>query len=149
MILKSTFFRVLILALSLGSSALLWAQKEPIRHLYAYNDTNDKSLVKAKTDLFLLNVLASERFTMTTNSSGEDHLDVNLIAPYEKGEISTRVRYDFLASGYVVSLSNTQIHGKDKAVVLINDPNNELHQKLLEQFEKLFFSTYEKELKKS
>lgn len=138
-----------MLIIGLGTSAKISAQEKPIRHVYSYDGSNDRALVKAKTDLFLLNVLASEKFKMTTNSSGDDHLDINLLTPYDKGEISTRVRYDFLKEGYVVSLSNTEIHGKDKSVVRVNDSKNKLHQKLLGQLEKLFFTTYEKEIQKS
>ncbi|MHA6696214.1 hypothetical protein [Chryseobacterium sp. A321] len=146
---QPTFLVAIMLIVGLGTSTKISAQEKPIRHVYAYDASNDRDLVKAKTDLFLLNVLASEKFKMTTNSAGDDHLDVNLMAPYDKGEISTRVRYDFLKEGYVVSLSSTEIHGKDKSLIRVNDPKNELHQKLLDQFERLFFTTYEKEIKKS
>lgn len=143
---QSTFLVAIIVLVGLGTSVQISAQEKPIRHVYSYDSTNDRALVKAKTDLFLLDVLSSEKFKMTTNSSAEDHLDVNFLTPYDKGEISTRVRYDFLKEGYVVSLSGTQIHGKDKSVVKVNNPKNELHQKLLDQLEKLFFTTYEKEI---
>ncbi len=125
------------------------AQKEPIRQIYEYKGENDKAMIMAKTDLFLLNVLSSERFTMKVNSQGEDHLDVALSTPYEKGTISTRVRYDFLKQGYVVSLSNTQLQPNGKAVIPVVDENNSLHKKLLEQYQKLFFTTYQLELAKT
>lgn len=125
------------------------AQKEPIRQIYEYQGENDKAMIMAKTDLFLLNVLSSERFTMEVNSQGEDHLDVALSTPYEKGTVSTRVRYDFLKQGYVVSLSNTKLKPEGKEVIPVEDEANPLHKKLLEQYQKLFFTTYQTEMAKS
>ncbi len=124
------------------------AQKSPIREIYNYTGKNDQTLIKAKTDLFLLNVLASNKFEMQTNSSGKDHLDVNLLMPFSNGKISSRVRYDFLNDGFVVSLSNTRLIGKDNKISLINNPSDANHNKILESLKALIFNTYEKEINK-
>lgn len=116
--------------------------------MYHYSGKNDKALVKAKTDLFLLNVLASNKFEMKTNSSGDDHLDVNLLTPFSKGKISSRVRYDFLNEGFVVSLSNTKLLSKDGKVTLLNNPSDLNHNKVLESLKSLVFTTYQKEINK-
>lgn len=129
-------------------SISLSAQKQPIREFYAYSGVNDSEMIKAKTDLFLLDVLSSGKFEIDTNSQGEDHLDVTVKTPYERGEITSRVRYDFLKEGYVVSLSNTSIKSVGKKPIRIDETSSESHQKLLEQFKKLFFETYQKEISK-
>lgn len=137
-----------LLILAVAFSGLLMAQKEPIREIYSYAGANDKAMVKAKTDLFLLNVLASNKFEMETNTSADDHLDINLASPFSNGKISTRVRYDFLNEGFVVSLSNTKIIGKDKKVTLVNNPSDANHNKILDSLKNLIFTTYQKELNK-
>ncbi|AZI22244.1 hypothetical protein EIH07_03880 [Chryseobacterium taklimakanense] len=137
-----------ILAFSIAFSGLVWAQKTPLREMYHYSGKNDKALVKAKTDLFLLNILASDKFEVKTNSSGDDHLDVNLLMPFSNGKISSRVRYDFLNQGFVVSLSNTKLVSKDGKVTLLNNPSDLNHNKVLESFKGLVFTTYQKEINK-
>lgn len=137
-----------VLAFAIAFSGLVWAQKSPVREMYHYSGKNDKALVKAKTDLFLLNVLASNKFEMQTNSSGNDHLDINLLMPFSNGKISSRVRYDFLNEGFVVSLSNTKILGKDGKVTLVNNPSDPNHNKILESLKSLVFTTYQKEINK-
>lgn len=44
-------------AIIISSFAL--AQRSPIRELYAYSGKNNAEMVKAKTDLFVLNIISS------------------------------------------------------------------------------------------
>lgn len=137
-----------ISAVALFFSVLIFSQQTPIRQIYAYGNGNDKSLVKAKTDLFLLNVLSSGKIKMETISSGDDFLDIYLLTPIAEGNISSRVRYDFMKEGYVVSLSNTKIIGKNGKTVPVNITSDKNHQKIIDAISNLVFDTYTKEMTK-
>ena len=126
-------------------SALVFGQKEPLRQIYDYSGKNDMALVKAKTDLYWLNVLDSKKFRIHQNSAGADHLDFNLIMPFAKGEVSSRVRYDFLKQGYVVSLSNTKLIDLQKKVIVI-DGSSAAHQKIIANLSNLVFDIYQKHI---
>lgn len=132
----------------LAVSALALAQQKPVREIYNYTTRNDAALVKAKTDLFLLDVVSSGRFTVEPISSGSDHLDLFLVMPLEAGKIKSRVRYDFMKEGYVVSLSNTNLITKNNRSIRINNENDANHKKILESLKNLVFKTYEKEIYK-
>lgn len=140
--------KILLLAVLLFGITSLQAQKEPIREVLNYQGENDKAMIKAKTDLFLLDVLSSGKFEVKTNSQGDDHLDVDLLTPFSDGKISARVRYDFLNEGYVVSLSNAKIIGKNGKEALLNNPSNKDHQRIIDSFKKLVFTTYKAQLNK-
>lgn len=137
-----------VLVFAIAFSGFLLAQKAPVREIYDYKGKNDQALIKAKTDLFLLNVLSTNKFQMQTNSSGKDHLDINLLMPFTNGKISSRVRYDFLKEGFVVSLSNTKIIGKDNKITPINNEADPNHNKILENLKSLVFTAYQKEINK-
>lgn len=138
------FMKKIMTAGALALGILSFAQKSPIRAMIPYAQGSDMALVKAKTDLFLLNVLSSDKFKMTTNSSAQDHLDMGVVLPFQGGEIRTRLRHDFLKEGHVVSLSQTKIHRG--SVVEAVDQSKESHQVILDQLERLFIDTYKKEI---
>lgn len=138
----------ILLAMAFTVSTLALSQQSPVREVYNYTAKNDRALVKAKTDLFLLDVLSSNRFTIEPISSGEDHLDIYLLMPIKEGKISSRVRYDFMKQGFVVSLSNTKLIGTDKKVIPINNEKNQNHKTILDNLKNLVFKAYEKEINK-
>ncbi|MBW8359659.1 MAG: hypothetical protein K0M63_07660 [Weeksellaceae bacterium] len=138
----------ILFSAALGFSALSFSQQAPVREVYNYTAKNDRALIKAKTDLFLLNVISSKKFTVDPISSADDHLDLHLIMPIAEGKISSRVRYDFMKEGFVVSLSNTKLIGKDKKTIAINNEKDANHKKILDNLKNLLFRVYEKELSK-
>jgi hypothetical protein len=129
-------------------STLSFAQQKPVREIYSYTPGNDAALVKAKTDLFLLDVVSSGRFTVEPISSGTNHLDLNLVMPVEAGKIKSRVRYDFMKEGFVVSLSNSRLITKDNKTLTINNEKDRNHQTILNSLKNLVFKAYEKEIYK-
>lgn len=137
----------LIFAVALSFSAFMFAQKQPIRNIYPYTAVNNAQLVKAKTDLFILNVIAAG-IQMNKNSVGNDHIDLNMLMPYKDGKISSRIRYDFLKEGYVVSLSHTKLLPTKGKEILINNDADPNHKKILDSIQKLIFDAYQKELNK-
>jgi hypothetical protein len=138
----------ILLSGAIAVSGLFFSQKIPVREVYSYTASNDRAMVKAKTDLFLLNVISSRKFTVAPISSADDHLDLHLIMPIAEGKISSRVRYDFMKEGFVVSLSNTKLIGKDKKTIAINNEKDANHKKILDNLKNLLFRVYEKELSK-
>lgn len=136
------------LSVLLTVSALAFAQQKPVREIYNYTVKNDAALVKAKTDLFLLDVVSSGRFTVEPISSGSDHLDLFLIMPVEAGNIKSRLRYDFMKESFVVSLSNSHLITKDNKFVKIDNEKDRNHKTILESLKNLVFKTYEKEIYK-
>ena len=129
-------------------SVLSFAQQKPVREIYNYTSRNDAALVKAKTDLFLLDVVSSGRFTVEPISSGSDHLDLFLVMPVEAGKIKSRVRYDFLKEGFVVSLSNSRLITKDNKTIKIDNEKDRNHSTILNSLKNLVFKAYEKEIYK-
>lgn len=137
----------LILLLSLVFTTLLIAQKKPVREIYCYSGKNNAELVKAKTDLFILNVVSSG-IMIENNGTGNNHIDINLIMPFNKGKVTSRVRYDFLQSMYAVSLSNTKVEETSGRVTAINNEADPNHKKILDNLKNLIFTAYQKEINK-
>ena len=130
-------------AIIISSFAL--AQRSPIRELYAYSGKNNAEMVKAKTDLFVLNIISSG-IQIHNNSTADDHIDINMIMPFNKGKITSRVRYDFLKDMYVVSLSNTKVVDAAGKITLINNEEDANHKKILDNLKSLVFTAYQKEI---
>ena len=126
-------------------STFLMAQKEPIREAYAYSGKNNAEMIKAKTDLFVLNVISSG-IQIHNNSTASDHIDINLLMPFNKGKITSRVRYDFLKEIYVVSLSNTKVTDSKGKVTAINNEADPNHKQILDNLKSLIFTAYQKEM---
>ena len=107
-----------------------------------------QSLGKSENGFFWLDVLSTNEFEIHQNAASDSFLDINVLMPISAGKISSRGHYDFLKEGYLVSLSNTKIIGKDKEVTWVNNPNDANHNKIIESMKSLVFNTYQKEISK-
>ena len=69
-----------------------------------------------------------------------------MIMPFNKGKITSRVRYDFLKDMYVVSLSNTKVVDATGKIAPINNEADANHKKILDNLKSLIFTAYQKEI---